>query len=325
MIKTYFYNHAENAMYHDIDILEKDELLTDPHNLLWVDMYECTEEELNYMGEIFDFHPLALEDCLQKSPRAKIDDYDDYYFFVFHALKYNEESEDDEITSIELDVFFGSNYIVTIHPTVLSTVGNIARISLHSTSFMDRGAEYLLYSMIDGIVDQTFPILDRISDRIDELEDNIFTFRGTSEILEEISALRRTLILMRKVLIPQRTIFSNVKGKYNFFIMDENIPYFLDLADHLNNILDSINAYRDLVNSTYETYYMAITGKTNEIITVLTVISVIMMPLSVITGFFGMNVPIPGQESPLAMWIILAGITVLALGMLLFFRLRKWM
>ena len=131
MIKTYFYNHDEHAMYHDVDLSSAQELLAGPENLLWIDLYDCSESELNYVGEIFDFHPLALEDCFQESPRAKIDRYDDYHFFVFHALRYFEEAEEeDEITSIELDVFLGANYIVTIHPIALSAVGKVARVCL---------------------------------------------------------------------------------------------------------------------------------------------------------------------------------------------------
>lgn len=324
MIKTYFYNHEENTMYHDVDLLEKDELLTSPNNLLWIDMYDCSENELHYIGDIFDFHPLALEDCLQESPRAKIDEYDDYHFFVFHAMRYNEDAEeDDEISSIELDVFLGANYIVTIHPVALAAVGTVARISLNKTEFMEHGAEYLLYSIIDKIVDESFPILDRLGERIDELEDNIFIYRG-QEITEEILALKRTIILMRKVLIPQRTIFSNIKGKYSFFVKDENVPYFLDLADHLNSLLDTTNTYRDLVNSSMDTYYSIISARTNEIITILTIISIIMMPLTVITGFFGMNVHFPGSQSYSAVWVILFSMIVLSLSMISFFRHRKW-
>ena len=122
------------------------------------------------------------------------------------------------------------------------------------------------------------------------------------EITEEILALKRTVILLRKVLIPQRRIFSNINGHYSFFVNEENRPYYLDLVDNLDNILDTANTYRDLVNSSTETYYSIINGRTSEIITVLTMISIIMMPLTVITGFFGMNVPLPGADNPHYLW-----------------------
>lgn len=328
MIKTYLYNHEEDAMYHDVDLSATHDLLVSPKNLLWIDLYDCSEIELNYIGEIFNFHPLALEDCFQESPRAKIDRYDNYHFFVFHALRYFEEAEEeDEISSIELDVFLGSNYIVTIHPIALSAVGKVARICLKGTELMDRGSEYLLYKIVDNIVDDSFPIIERLDERIDDLEDNIFLNKG-QVITEEILALKRTIILLRKVLIPQRHIFANITGRYSSFVSEENVPYYLDLADNLNNILDTVNTYRDLVNSSTETYYSVLSGRTSEIITVLTIMSVIMMPLTVITGFFGMNVNLPGGGQAGGHWysvyLILGGMLALSLGMLRFFRYRHW-
>jgi magnesium transporter len=200
----------------------------------------------------FNFHPLALEDCFQESPRAKIDKYDDYHFFVFHALRYFEEAEEeDEISSIELDTFLGANYIVTIHPTALSAVGKVARICLRDTELMNRGAEYLMYKIVDNIVDDSFPIIERLGERIDDLEDAIFLNKG-QHLIEESLALKTSVILLRKVLIPQRHIFANITGRYSFFVNDENVPYFLDLADNLNSILDTVNTYRDLINSSME-------------------------------------------------------------------------
>ncbi|MEA1959999.1 MAG: magnesium/cobalt transporter CorA [Bacillota bacterium] len=325
MIKTYFYNHEENVTYHDVDLTEVSELLSLPNNLLWIDLYDCSESELQYVGDIFDFHSLALEDCFQESPRAKIDKYDDYYFFVFHALRYFEEAEEeDEISNIELDVFLGPNYIVTIHPIALSAVGKAARVCLKEIRLMDRGPDYLLYNIIDNIVDDSFPIIERLGERIDDLEDNIFLTRG-QEITEEILTLKRTIILLRKVLIPQRHIFTNITGRYSFFINEENVPYYLDLADNLNSILDTVNSYRDLLNSTTETYYSIINGRTSEIITILTIISIIMMPLTVVTGFFGMNVIfLPGAQNPHAVWYILLGMIALSVSMLGFFKHRNW-
>jgi magnesium transporter len=311
-------------MYHDVDLSTTNDLLASPNNLLWIDLYDTSEQELAYIGQIFNFHPLSLEDCLQESPRAKIDNYDDYYFFVFHALRYFEEvEEEDEISSIELDVFLGTNYIVTIHPIALLAVGKVARISLKASEYMERGPDYLLYKIVDNIVDDSFPIIDRLGERIDDLEDNIFISKG-QHVTEEIATLRRTIILLRKVLIPQRQIFINIRGRYSFFVNDENVPYYLDLADNLNSILDTVNTFRDLVNSTMEAYYSVLTGRTSEIITILTIISIIMMPLTVITGFFGMNVEFPGREHPYTIWFILLGMFALSLSMLGFFRHRKW-
>lgn len=324
MIKTYFYNHNEDLMYHDIDLSEKDIMVADPENLLWIDLYDCSVDELMYVGEIFDFHPLALEDCLQKSPRAKVDHYDDgYSFFVFHALRYHEDAEDDEIKSIELDVFLGANYMVTIHPVALSAVGKCARSCLHGPNMMDRGTDYLLYNIIDNIVDDYFPIMEALGGRIDDLEDEIFT-DPAQEITEEILILKRTLLLLRKVILPQRRIFANVNGRYSFPISEENRPYYIDLVDHLDVILDTNDTYRDLVNSAMDTHYSIVSGRTNEVIRILTIISTIMMPLTFITSLYGMNVRIPAGQHNYYFWFILAGMGLLAGSMMTFFKKKRW-
>lgn len=324
MIKTYLYDHDAEVMRHDVDLSVVDQLLQNEKNLLWIDLYDCTEEELNYIGGLFSFHPLALEDCLQENPRAKIDDYEDYYFMVFHALRYFEEAEEeDEISSIELDVFLGANYIVTIHPVALAAVGKAARISLRSVSLMNRGPDYLLYNIMDNIVDDSFPILVRLGERIDDLEDAVFASRGQA-FTEEIMALKTSLILFRKVVIPQRNLISSLVGRKRLFVSDDNEPYYLDLADNLGNVLDTVNTYRDLTNSSLEIYYSVINGHTNQIITALTIISIIMMPLTVITGYFGMNVGLPMQGDPRAYLMILGGMLALSLTMLVFFRRKGW-
>lgn len=323
MIKTYYYSSMDDAMYHDVDLSNTDKYLASPESLLWIDLYDCSASELNNVGKLFNFHPLALEDCLQESPRAKLDRYDNYNFFVFHGLSYCENTEDDEINSIELDVFMGANYIVTIHPVALDAVGKLARGCNTQTAYMTMGPEHLLYRIIDNIVDDCFPIIDRLGERIDDLEDNIFIKRG-QEITEEILSLKRTIILLRKVLIPQRRIFGNINGYYSFFVKENNRPYYLDLVDHLDSILDTTTTYRDLVNSSTETYYSIINGRTSEIITVLTIISIIMMPLTVITGFFGMNMTLPFVHHTQFVWYLMFAMVILVSGMLMFFHRRNW-
>jgi len=322
MIKTYFYNDAEKKIYSDIDLSQKDECLSSPNNLLWVDLFYCDDLELNYIGKIFDFHPLAIEDCLQESPRAKVDKYDRYYFFVFHALHYEEESEN-EITTSELDVFLGQNYIVTIHKRPLAAVGKVVKQCLAQHRLMDRGPDYLLYSIVDMIVDEYFPILERLGERIDELEDEIY-IHPAQEVTDEILALKRTILLLRKVILPQRRIFASVGGRYSFEVRPENQPFYMDLADHLERLADTTDTYRDLVNNALDSFFTVLSNKTNEVIRILTIISTIMMPLTSITGLFGMNVPIPYQDHVASFWVILFGTIGISGAMIWFFRHKKW-
>ncbi len=325
MIKSYFYNRSEDKISYDIDLNEKAQYLTNPHDLLWIDIYECTSEDLAVLARTFEFHPLAIEDCLQESPRAKVDRYEDYYFFVFHALRYNEES-DEEITTAELDVFLGPNYLITIHKEALPGVARLVKQCWYSTSLMQRGPDYVLYNIVDGIVDEYFPILERIGVRIDELEDEIYT-NPVRQITEEFLALKRTILLLRKVIIPQKRIFANVNGRYSFRIMDDNKPYYMDLVDHIEGIIDATDTYRDLVNGAMDTYYSIISNRTNDVVRVLTIISTVILPPTLITSFFGMNVKLPfGMgESGWAVWGITAFMVALTGVMFGYFYRNDWM
>ncbi|MFP7733862.1 magnesium/cobalt transporter CorA [Priestia aryabhattai] len=321
MIKTYLYDDETKEMITNLDLGDVHEKLRNPDNLLWIDLYDVHGQELAQIAKLFDFHPLAIEDCLHDSPRAKMDDYEDYKFFVFHALRYNEES-DDEITTLELNAFVGSNYVVTIHKHKMGWLRKMDAVCSRYPKFMNRGADFLLYALIDGITDEYFPILDRIDMRIDELEDEIYN-KEVRGVTEEFLALKRTIILIRRVILPQRRIFLTVNGKWKFDIREENVPFYIDLLDHLERIVDSAETFRDLVNSALDTYYSITNATSSEKLNVLTLISTIMLPLTFVTGFFGMNVPIPYQNSHWATAVIIVMLIVLTWGMWKYFKNKQ--
>jgi magnesium transporter len=321
MINTYLYDDETKEMVTNLDLGDVHEKLRNPDNLLWIDLYDVHGQELAQIAKLFDFHPLAIEDCLHDSPRAKMDDYEDYKFFVFHALRYNEES-DDEITTLELNAFVGSNYVVTIHKHKMGWLRKMDAVCSRYPKFMNRGADFLLYALIDGITDEYFPILDRIDMRIDELEDEIYN-KEVRGVTEEFLALKRTIILIRRVILPQRRIFLTVNGKWKFDIREENVPFYIDLLDHLERIVDSAETFRDLVNSALDTYYSITNATSSEKLNVLTLISTIMLPLTFVTGFFGMNVPIPYQNSHWATAVIIVMLIVLTWGMWKYFKNKQ--
>lgn len=321
MIKTYLYDDETKEMVTNLDLGDVHQKLRNPDNLLWIDLYDVHGQELAQIAKLFDFHPLAIEDCLHDSPRAKMDDYEDYKFFVFHALRYNEES-DDEITTLELNAFVGSNYVVTIHKHKMGWLRKMDAVCSRYPKFMNRGADFLLYALIDGITDEYFPILDRIDMRIDELEDEIYN-KEVRGVTEEFLALKRTIILIRRVILPQRRIFLTVNGKWKFDIREENVPFYIDLLDHLERIVDSAETFRDLVNSALDTYYSITNATSSEKLNVLTLISTIMLPLTFVTGFFGMNVPIPYQNSHWATAVIIVMLIVLTWGMWKYFKNKQ--
>ncbi len=325
MIKTYFYSHSEKNMRHDVDLDQKHLFLRYEEDLLWVDLYNFSDEEIKYVAKIFDFHPLAVEDCLSYSPRPKLDNYEDYSFFVMHALRYDEESEE-EIELVQLNVFLGTNFVVTVHRQTLPVLGRIARVSLQNPQYMNKGIEFFLYSIIDGNTDDIFPIMDRIGVRIDELEDQIYE-QPSKQITEEFLALKRTILTIRRAVLPMKRIFTSINaGGHPYFDIREDIkPYFLDLVDHMERITDSIESHRDLVDAALATYYSLISSRTNDTIRILTVISTIFMPLTFLTGFFGMNVPLPYQSLSISTVVITAGLFGISGLMLLLFKNLRWL
>jgi magnesium transporter len=325
LIKTYLYNAKEQVMMNGIDLQEIGTFLQEEKSLLWIDVYNWNPDdpnELKTIADIFRFHPLAIEDCMHESPRSKVDAYEGYYFFELHSLKYNEDSEQ-EISIEELNIFFGTNFVVTVHKHAIQSIGKIAARSLHDAAYMSKGPDYLLYSIVDGITDTYFPIMDRISTRIDELEDEMYEHPALA-ITEEFLSLKRTIVLIRKAVEPQRRIFANVNTSYSFNVSQENKPYFSDLSDHLERIMDSIEIFRDLVQGALDTYSSLGTAKTNETIRVLTIITTLTASLTFITGIFGMNVPLPFQRTWWSSFFVVLLMIGLTIWMLAEFRKRKW-
>lgn len=323
MIKTYFYDSTADRIIHDVDLGQKD-LMNNTENLMWVDIFNFTDAEANQVAGVFDFHPLSVEDCLHYSPRAKVDNYEDYYFFVLHALRYEEES-DEEISLEQLNVYLGKNFVVTLHRRTLPTLGKIARDCLANSRLevMKKGPDFFLYTIMDGITDMYFPVLNRINERIEELEDDLYV-QPTREVTEEFLSLKRTTLAMRRAILPQKRIFAPAGGNYAFRVSEDNVPYYLDLVDHIERIIDTIDGFRDLVDGALATYDSIISARTNETMRILTVISTIFMPLTFLTGFFGMNVPLPAQGSTISTLVITLGLLSVSVWMFMVFRLRKW-
>ncbi|KPV44934.1 magnesium transporter CorA family protein [Alicyclobacillus ferrooxydans] len=322
MIKTYLYNAETETLEHDIEIEDMKRVSENPQSMLWVDIYNWEPNEIMAVAEEFGFHPLAVEDCIHESPRTKVDRYDGYDFFELHSLKYNEDSEP-EISIEELNIFLGGTYIVTVHKHAIPSVGRIAARSRHDSFNMSKGPDYLLYSIVDGITDTYFPIVDRLSTRIDDLEDEMYENPALA-ITEEFLALKRTIVMIRRAIDPQRRIFANVNSLYTFTVRPENRPYYMDLSDHLERITDSIEVFRDLVQGALDTYSSLGTAKTNETMRVLTIITTLTATMTLITGVFGMNVPLPYQRTWAATIIIMLSMVSLSVGMLVIFRRRKW-
>jgi magnesium transporter len=304
--------------------------LAEPNGLLWVD-FEATpaEEDEPILTRTFHFHPLAVDDALQESHVPKVDDWDDYLYLVLHSIMFD-CNDGARLDTIELDVFLGRNFIVTHHDAPIPAVTHVWDSCQRDERFLSRGTDHLLYRIVDDMVAAYMPVVEEIDEAIEALEDKIFD-RPTPDTLSELFTLKRSLLRLRRVIAPQREVLNKL-ARDDYAVIDaRDRIFFRDIYDHLVRLHDINESMRDLVGGAMDTYLSVINNRMNDIMKTLTVITTLFMPLSFLTGFFGMNffTPVALQLQSwtnLAVFSVILGITVATpLGMILWLRRRGWM
>jgi magnesium transporter len=294
-----------------------------PGTVRWIDIKEQGEAEMKILSERFRFHPLTLEDCLHFDQRPKLEEYDDYLFIVLHAFgSANESSCDAE--PIEVHLFLGrGNYLVTVHTSDVAPLDAVWKRAVADQSLGARGADFLLYLISDAIVDANFPILDRVNEALEGIEDSVLE-RHDPRDLSRIFELKRTLVLMRKVLSPERDVFALLSKRSDPRISEKNALYFRDVYDHLVRIYESIDAGRDLLGNALDAYLSMTSNRTNEIMKRLTLLSAVFLPLTFITGFFGQNFEHLPFHSDALMYAMVACCLAIPTVMVLVFKRSGW-
>lgn len=312
--------------------LETEEYLTRLQaggGLLWVDLGpEQRGLHTLVMEEIFRFHPLAVEDALKQSHLPKIDDWQDYLYIVLHAIEYNISGED-QVSTQELDIFIGSNYLVTHHEDTIVAIEQVWEQCHRDDRPARNGVDYLLYRICDEIVTSYMPVVEDLDEAIDEAEDQVFGTPGP-DILARIFKLKRSALKMRRILGPQREVFNRLaRDEYKLIDRKARI-YFRDIYDQLVRMHEIVDGIRDLVGGVLDSYLSVINNRMNEIMKTLTLITTLFMPISFLASFFGMNFFQPAV--PLEIWTgmpsfvaTLLMIFLTPIGMYLWMRRRKWM
>jgi magnesium transporter len=252
-------------------------------SFFWLDLHRPTEKDFAVLRDVFKFHPLALEDSEQFGQRPKLDDYDDFVFLVVYG------AVPDEDRLVEVHCFYSERFLVTVHRDEAPAFTEVRRRYLMRKKPIDDPG-LLLYRIIDGLVDSFFPILADFDDRIDELENQTF-LHASDEQLQEIFAMKRLLVGMRKAVTPQRDMFASLMGGVAELpgMTQEDEHYFRDIYDHLIRISDLIDTYRDLLTSSMDVFLSTVSNRLNIVMKQLAVIATIFLPLTFITGFFGQN------------------------------------
>ena len=300
----------------------------DTSGLRWVNIEHPGALERAWLEEHFDFHALDLEDVLSRNQRPKIDVYDDYLFIVLHLPVFDRAAG--RLGTGELDLFVGPDFVVTIPNQPLQPVEYLfercrAKEELREQLF-SRGSGYLLYRLVDDSFDYCFPMLRKIGNKLDALEDDIFEGHS-EEVVRDISNVKQEIINFRKVIRPQRPVLRDLeKVKQRYLAPDLDLEiYFDDIVDAHERIWDMLENYKEVVEALEETNESVISHRLNDILRVLTSISVVVLPLTLIASILGMNSWVPGEHDEAGFFVVLGVMAVILVGMVVYFRKRGWL
>jgi magnesium transporter len=328
MIRSLYYK-TEQHLQVDLSWEQITTFLKEPTGVLWVD-FEGTppEEDEPLLREIFHFHPLAVDDALQESHVPKIDDWGSFLYIVLHSVSFDQEQHD-EINTWELDVFLGTNFMVTHHDHPIAAVERTWNACHRDERHLKSGADHLLYRLADEVVASYMPVVEEMDDEIDHIEDHLFN-QPRPEILEHVFALKRAALQLRRIIGPQREVLNKL-ARDDYAVVDSRARvYFRDVYDHLVRLHDITESLRDLISGTLETYLSVINNRMNDIMKTLTIITTLFMPISFLAGFFGMNyfaptVPLPAWTSlPSFIFTIVLTLAFPA-GMFYWMHRRGWL
>jgi len=301
------------------------ELLQERGSVIWVDMEQPTSADEQILLDVFDFHPLTVEDCRENRHYPKIEEFPSYIYFIVHGVR--ADTSPDRFNTIELDGFLGPNYVITYHHDFFRSIANVKQLLRTSPIACRRGPAFLLHQILDQVVDYYSPVLDDFDTRIDELEHEIFNLkRPNNVILAEIMDLKRSVLRLRRISTKQMDIILRMsRGEFGL-IPDEMRPFYRDIYDHIVRVTDLAESYRDLIGGSLEAYLSVVSNRMNEIMKVLTVFSAIMLPLTFIAGVYGMNFDnMPELHTRYGYFGALIVMGVVAVGMLIFFWRRGWL
>ena len=297
--------------------------------LTWTDIERPTSEETDELAKFYPFHPLDLDDCLSRTQRPKIDEYDDYIFVLLHFPVFNKEAR--VTMPSQVSVFIGRDYLITLHPGTLKPLVKLFRdcqVREEARADNMKSPGYLMYRIVDRLTDYCFPILNKIMENIETVEDEIFDTKRRRGSVKEISVLRRDIISFRRTIWPMRAVIGALEHRTERFTKQDLEVYWGDLLDHVDKIWDTLDECKEIIEGLSDTSNSLYSTRTNEVMRILTVITMIMLPVTVTSNLYSMNVHIPGGTSGhgdyLAFGLLVFAMILETVGLLTFFRYRRW-
>jgi magnesium transporter len=292
----------------------------------WIHIEEPSGLERAWLAEHYDFHALDLEDVMSRNQRPKIDEYPDYLFIVLHFPIFDKQVG--RLNAGELDLFVGPDFIITLPNQPLKPVEYLferCRTSEETREqLFSKGTGYLLYQIVDQSFDYCFPMLRKIGNKLEQLEEEIFIGRS-EEIVRDISNVKQEIINFRKTIRPQRTVLRDLERTKQRYMPPDIEVYFDDIVDASERIWDMLENYKEVVEALEDSNESVISHRVNDILRVLTAFSVVVLPLTFIASLWGMNTGVPGEQSIAAFWIIVGVMVGVLSSMIAYFRHRGWL
>jgi len=296
--------------------------ISDTQKTIWVDLTKPSQEEAKLLEEGFHFHTIAVESALKEGERPKFYSYGNYSFLLMEATIASNKGSVVKLS--QFSAFISKNYLVTVHQKDVNFIEDTINTIKSEPELLNRGVGFLLYNLLDGLIANYFPILDKIDNKLKTIEERIFQ-RPNQQVLNEIFKLRQEINQMRKSVSNNLDVLSLMMRHDSMQSSEENRMYLMDLYDHLMHLLDMIDMYHDMVFTSMDAYLSSVSNNMNNIMKVLTAITTIMMPLTVITGIYGMNFDMPEFHWTYGYAWALTLMAVSVIAMTLFLRSRKWL
>ncbi|MEO6655070.1 MAG: magnesium/cobalt transporter CorA [Pyrinomonadaceae bacterium] len=305
------------------------ELLADETNVVWIDfcgdVAEDVEMAKDILANVFKFHYLTIEDCLETRNQPKIEGFPDYIYFIVHGVKPEETNPTNFVTK-ELDGYLGKNFVVTFHVERFLSIKMVKDQIRSSTFAIGRGSAYLLHQILDRLVDLYMPIVDEFDESISTLEERVFGMKKSNNlILEEIMDLRRSVARLKRISSRQLEVLYRMSHGEFPQVPESILPFFRDVHDHLLRITDLAESYRDLIGGLFDIHFAVVANKTNDVMKTLAVLSAIILPLSLIAGIYGMNFEnMPELKSANGYWTTLGAMALITIVLLIYFWRKGW-
>jgi magnesium transporter len=286
MIKCISFNTATKQFASDCRVTDISELIEQPETVVWADVSDPTSQDFLDLAEEFGFHPLAIEDCRHLHQRPKIEEFKNYYFIVLYEAELVDPEQRLDVR--ELNIFLGKNFLVTVHSRPIRSIETARHLWPEWLDRADQGSGLVVYLLIDAVIDQYMPLLDALSEQMDQLEDRIFG-EFVPAAIDHIFTIKKQLISLRRTVAPLRDVFNTLLRREQPIFTRETHMYFRDVFDHVIRVIDTVDTMRDILGSITDAYLSISNNRMSLVMKRLTSIATILMSVTLIAGIYGMN------------------------------------